>query len=286
MKKKLILIVFILLIFSLVFLSIGIYAQDNEGGSGGLAESLANSGIPKFITDRLEFWELGIDKDKGLDGVTIKYLFLALVIMLIYSALTYVNFPDSFTNTSSGIVRFIISFITGALATFAITTNELLSILQSYTALGITLSLFFPIAILLFFTLVTARKASPIGIFASRILWIIYATYLLIKSSIVFFATRAVSQGAETAFLESNITRYFIGDSIPTLIQNKAYDPTITIIVLIISISIFAIFVFGGKWIQAWLAKEERDAEIEAQKAMIQRSHAYDKARSEQLQRT
>ena len=72
----------------------------------------------------------------GVDGATIKWLVLMLVIILIYSALGYADFPEN------GALRFGLAIVVGLLATILITTDELVTTLKSYTALGLTLTLF------------------------------------------------------------------------------------------------------------------------------------------------
>src|SRR3989344_7002120 len=224
MKKR----IFALLFISVIFLSLisGVFAVENapvdcsqpsRGISGELFDSSANAnGLINFIAKKLCIWESG--NLSGFEGTTIKYFFLLLVILLIYSSLSYVNFPDTFSSSGgSSFVRFLISFIVGIIATFAITSSELLTILQSYTALGITLTLFFPIMILMFFSLVTAKKASPIGIFGQKILWLIYSVYLFIKSALLFYVNWSISKGTLTVsdnnldLSKNSILQFFLG---------------------------------------------------------------------------
>jgi len=310
MKKR----IFALLFISVIFLSLisGVFAVENapvdcsqpsRGISGELFDSSANAnGLINFIAKKLCIWESG--NLSGFEGTTIKYFFLLLVILLIYSSLSYVNFPDTFSSSGgSSFVRFLISFIVGIIATFAITSSELLTILQSYTALGITLTLFFPIMILMFFSLVTAKKASPIGIFGQKILWLIYSVYLFIKSALLFYVNWGISKGTlkpddkgilqfvVTQSTSSGVTatvnthpilQFFLGNA-PLVSAN---DNTINILLLIMAIAVFVIFVLGNKYVEAWIAKEARDSELEAQKSMLERSHSYDKLRSEEMKRT
>ncbi|MEM3074384.1 MAG: hypothetical protein QW727_00350 [Candidatus Pacearchaeota archaeon] len=308
MKKR----IFALLFISILFLSLIIFfgsaqaaeeatssqlsptqpvncSKPHVGLSGQLYDdSLGKGNLINLIATKLCIWESG---NLGVEGFTLKYFFLILVVILIYSALSYVNFPDTFSNQAGGsFVRFLISLIVGILSTFAITTPELLSMLQSYTALGVTLSLFFPIMVLMFFSLVTSRKASPIGIFGQKILWMIYSIYLFIKSVLLYYVSSAISKGKLEVISDSNTInltehptlKFFLGEA-PKVSLN---DNTITIILLIMAISVFVIFVLGNKYVIAWIAKEERDAEIEAQKSMLERSHAYDKLRAEEMKRT
>ena len=74
-----------------------------------------------------------------------------------------------------------------------ISKEEIITAMTSYTALGIALIVFFPILVLGFFTLVVASKASPMGIFIQRILWLIYSVYLFIKAGTVAFLKYSIT---------------------------------------------------------------------------------------------
>lgn len=252
--------------------------------------------FPPFIANRIAIWELGAIGYQGLGGTTIKYLILALVILLVYSSLVYVNFPPTAVGSSGGgFVKFIISVIVGFLSTFLLTTSELITILQSYTSLGVTLSLFFPILILVFFSLVTAKVGNPMGIFAQKIIWVIYSGYLFFKSLfylIILTEGRSIPKWASWLFDKGEsstilgIAKFFVGDKAAEAITSQTFNPIILTIMLIMAIAVFIIFVLGNKPVVAWMDKEARDSEIEAQKAMLERSHAYDKLRSEEVKKT
>ncbi len=316
MKKR----IFALLFISLIFLSLisGVFADYCQGSAGNklagyneagcitqsgtwiredspttsatgdvtsrTEELKKEYGLNDFFASRIATWELGALGDQGLAGTTLKYLVLALVILLIYSALTYANFPDTFAGSGGAVTRLLISVIVGLLATFAITTNELLAMLQSYTALGITLTLFFPIMILMFFTIVTARAASPIGIFGQKIIWIIYSVYLFAKTAIyLIIANKYMILRMEAGWIKDTVD-FFMGEKTVDAIQTL--DPVILTIMLITSIAVFIIFVWRDDAVIAWVAKEARDSELEAQKSMLERSHTYDKLRAEEMKRT
>ncbi len=306
MEKRILALLFIFIVFLSLFSGFLVVAQteyfgdadntaiENPEQSQGKTvnertSELTTLGWPEWLATRIATWELGAIGDQGLAGTTLKYFVLALIILLVYSALTYANFPDSYGSFGgAGLVRFLISLIVGLIATFAITTSELLTMMQSYTALGITLSLFFPILILAFFTLVTARAASPIGIFAQKILWAIYSFYLFLKTSLYLII--ANSNGNEkTDFLKLewpvDVANFFIGEEAKGQITSGTFDPVILTIMLIVSIVVFFIFVIQNKAVDAWITKEARDAEIEAEKAKLERSHSYDELRSQQMQR-
>lgn len=247
-------------------------------GESGLSALFKGEGW-SFVKTRLCVWESA--GKNGVSGVTLKYFLLALVVLMIYSALAYANFPDSFNSANGSVLRFIIAFVAGILATFTITTDGLLAIMQSYTALGVTLSVFFPIMVLVFFTMVVASKGSPMGIFTSRIIWLIYSVYLFLQTGLALLLQYGSPTGGAFGPTMQRLVVFFLGSG-----TQYEKDPAITGILLISSIAIFIIFVWQGKAVDAWLAKEKRDSEIEGQKAELERSRAYDKLRSEEMKRT
>lgn len=232
-----------------------------------------------WLSEKIALWETG----GSISDVTLKYFFLILVIMLIYAALAYVNFPDTFGG-GGGFVRFIIATVVGIIATFAISSAELLTILQSYTALGLTLTIFFPIMIVVFFNLVVASAGNPIGIFTTRIIWLIYSGFLFFKSiSIVLIKWGSIN--IDVASLRCKIANFFVGEQVMRDVVANKYDNTISLILLLVSIAIFVIFVVKGRGVDEWIAKEKRNAEIEVKKAELERSRAYDTLRSEEMKR-
>ncbi len=262
------------------------YAQRVQYWGEGDGGDIKGLGFPEFIATRIALWETNDITQEGLTGITLKYLSLFLIILLVYSALAYVNFPES-SGGSAGFTRFLISLVVGLMATFLITSQELLAIVQSYTALGITLSLFFPIMILAFITLVTAKVANPVGIFAQKIMWAIYSIYLFFKTSLYLIVRNdyhILRWGGDGSWIKE-VASFFVGGRAIQSINNGAFDPVILTVMLITSIAVFIIFVWQNKAVDAWIAKEERDSEIESARAKVQRSDAYDTIRAQQMQK-
>lgn len=232
------------------------------------------------------------------DGVTpeaLKLLMLGLVIVLIYSALAYVKFPESV------FLRILIAAVVGILATFLLGTTEIISAMTSYSALGMALIIFLPIMILIFFTIVVSSKGTPIGIFFQKLLWLAYALFLFLKAGALLVLNWAVSSGKgvdikaiigetiqvgdKTQFAHP-VIRFLLGTDTTALTNMSTNSSNITLIVLIVvAVAVLIIGVFSNKVVTAWLAKEKRDAEILAQQQMLERSHAYDKARAEMIQK-
>ena len=118
-----------------------------------------------FSWDKAKEWIQAYEKGEGLSSVALKWSFLFWIIVLVYSALNKVEFPD---NTS---LRWILSIAVAILFTFSINSSELISILRSYTAGGVAMLLFVPVMILGFFTFTMAVKVNVVGLVLQRILW-------------------------------------------------------------------------------------------------------------------
>jgi len=279
-KERLALFLGALLILSIFVTTLGT-AQDTNTGPRDLPflPDLIEGPIENF----LHLWESG----GGIDETALKYFFLGIVVILIYSSLSYVNFPSR----GGYVTRIILSILVGFLATALIAQEELIAAMQSYTALGIALIVFLPTLILGFFTIMVASKASPMGIYFQKITWVIYSTYLFIRSGFGLYANLAVTKFGEGAVLAQNnytLTKFFLGNSTEYFTNAQATGigggNIILLVLFVVSIAIFIIMVWWNKPVIAWLAKEKIDAEAEAQKAMIERSQEYDKARSEAME--
>ena len=218
--------------------------------------SLAELFEPDFAT--LASWLRVYEEGSSLSDTFIKYLFLALIVILVYSILAYSNFPES------GTLRLFIAIVVGLLATISISPGELTAMLRSYTALGASLILFIPILILGFFTLVVASKVNPIGIFLQKILWIIYSVYLFISSG-----SALVMGNLDKSRFTFKFFEFFGGKAAET-----GESILILTILLVTSIAIFVIAVLGNDMVIAWAAKEKREADVEKYKDTARRSRS------------
>ena len=101
-----------------------------------------------------------------------KFLIFILVTLIIY------GISDSFMEGKS-VLRFGVSLIIGILSTFYLANTEVRSILLSYGALGITLSLIIPFVIIV----IMGRKLSTEGKvpFASKVLWLGFGIILIMR---------------------------------------------------------------------------------------------------------
>jgi len=214
----------------------------------------------------------------GVIGQTAKWLILVLLIMLIYSALQYIDFPEN------QFAQFILATIVGFLATVLISTQEVIAILISYTALGIALITFLPIMILGFFSIVMATKGSPMGIYLQKILWLAYSLYLFIKAGALFlvqsFARYTDPENLE-AYYQSSSVQLFLGDSARELSTNS--DPIILFMLIFVAILTFVIAVWRNDFIVDWLAHEYLDSASEADKRDIDFAREWVKNRADDL---
>jgi len=166
---------------------------------------IAGTGWGNWINEKVELW-LHADlttqtaEQRGALGDTLKFMLLGLVILLVYSALTFAQFPEN------GVYRLSTAITIGFLSTFLVTTQELLTMLSSYTALGVTLGVFLPIMILGFFTMMVANSSHPMGIFVQKIAWVIYSGYLFIKTFGLLWLRRKLGPEALDALSNKNLT--------------------------------------------------------------------------------
>ncbi|MBR9706203.1 hypothetical protein GOV14_04155, partial [Candidatus Pacearchaeota archaeon] len=262
-------------------------AADKAAAAGGTLRE------PREPNENLVLWKeklqgipiIGVllsNNYEGYEDVSViaefsKVLFLFLIILLIYSGLSYVKFPES------GAVRWLLAFIVGILATILITTEELIAALQSYKAMGIVLTLFFPMLVLMFFTFVVSSRINAFGIVMQRIMWIIYSVFLFLKAGSMLLIKIGLTAGGYKTVAESGkwiehswftikgtnnptflrkAVEFFMGD-LEAAIASAA-DATILVILVVVSIAVYYFFVVRNEGLTAWLAEAKRKADLEA----------------------
>ena len=94
-----------------------------------------------FISDLFANWSEG-----QLDVNIAKYLFWIILTALIFGSLNFAKFPDSI------FLQALLAIPIGFLFTAYITPSELFTVLTTYTAAGLALSVIIPFAVLLFFS--------------------------------------------------------------------------------------------------------------------------------------
>lgn len=205
----------------------------------------------------VDLWLKGYNSANfSIAGEFVKIMLLILLILLVYSSLSYAHFLN-------GGVRFIVSIIIGLLATFLISTEALLTSLHSFTALGTAIWIFLPILVLTFFTIMVSSSAAPFGIFIQKILWVIYSVYTFISGLVVFSLAQSKSGNVVAQFFNNWIVTPLYGNNSAILAgMTKNADATTAVLLIVVSIVVFWIAVVKGHFFNAWLAKEKRDADL------------------------
>jgi len=238
------------------------------GATGGSGD------VGGWFKEKYDLWLTGVNwsaanTEEQVDSVgqIIKWFILILIVLLIYSGLSAADFPDN-----QPIIRFILAVATGFLGTFLITTRELLTALQSYTAMGIALTVFFPIFILGFFSVVVIKRAKPFGIFLQTVLWIIYSVYLFIRTGIYLWLKNAAANGSLTVGEPYSILG-FVNIEIDVGVMNaiNAYSGSMLMILFITSIAVFIIMVIGNRYVRKRIDEGLRDAEVDAYASTLKR---------------
>lgn len=303
---KIILSLAVILMFVLVVVnsvSAVVSAPDSASGGGANVAAKYSWGDCNYSIkslDKLGFFEkrfciwkegapaLNDEAKKSLVGETLKYLVLILVIILAYSSFSSVEFPSNI------VLRLVISAVVGFLATFLITTAELITMLFSYNALAVTFTVFLPILILAFFTMVVSSKANPIGIYIQKIVWVIYSVYLFIKCYTLWIIPTVVSKVelvADKGVYWYDTAGTKMTEALPWYVQavwptgepaqeyaaaqsilNSGQDSTMLIVLIITAVMIFVIMVLGNKYVDRWFEHQKLEAEKEAFKMKTQRS--------------
>lgn len=133
------------------------------------------TGHQTFISDLFTSWSAG-----DFDVNIAKYLLWIMLTILLFSIFTSVNFPPNF------FIRWLIAIPVGFLSIAYVTPSEIFSIINTYSALGITLSVIFPFFIVLFFSaaLMSVRRIRELTagrILAEVAVWMLFTAFLLYK---------------------------------------------------------------------------------------------------------
>lgn len=288
-------------------------SQDTDNAAGSIpVANIGFGGLFKFdFKEKRDLWlKGGKNLTQGeLDNVgnILKYLLLFMIIILIYAAMTSARFPKNW------VLRAVFSFIVGVLATFMITTKELIALMNSYTALGLALGTFIPILVLVMITIFVASSFNPVGIFASRLLWAAYSLFLFFKTALVWLASRYLTVASTSTpgeyilktlpgvkgvpsyitFLlgqtsvtdAAGNTRYFLTRGAEESLTRSlsTSDPTVLFILAMLSIFIFIFMVIKANWIYEWIDKTKRESEVSAARSIKKRADDMDKIQAERL---
>ena len=235
--------------------------------------------VPVFIQEKINLWLVG-DPNAGGVGNMMKWLLLFIVIILVYAALSSAEFPEGTT------ARVTISVIVGFLATFAITTQELITMLTSYTALGVTFAVFLPLVILGFFTMMIAKKMNPVGIYVQKIAWLIYSVYLFLKTGLLLILSyEAEGSTSQYVILARKIFNPILPTEAEAVNLLTTYNKQMLFVLAIVSIAVFVFMVWKKDYVDAWIAREAIESEKEAYKNLSERSREKMKVDAETMQK-
>jgi hypothetical protein len=207
-----------------------------------------------------------------------KWLILFLVVLLIYSGMEMADFPPGKKNNA---LRFIIATIMGLLITVMITQQELLTMMQSYKAAGIAISILIPMIALGFVTFAVAISLNGFGIVLQRIAWGIFSVFLFIRTALaVFVKLRIESESLSwITGLRDFVLKHVTQETKDAL---QGLDGSITLILLVVSILVFWFMVIKNDQIISWIAGSKRTADLERYADTQERASAKNKMDAEQ----
>ena len=170
----------------------------------------------------IQRWIVGpFESGKGLDVKIAKYLLFFVVTIFLWSVLNFSSFPPN------RFFQFLIAVPVAFLSVAYITPEEIFSILTTYTALGMTLSVILPfIAILLTAAMIlSVAKISQMTvgkILIQQVIWLFWVGYLLYKLITGYGEGNDMSTGA-------NIVIYAVlGLSVLITVFNKHFRTYLT----------------------------------------------------------
>jgi hypothetical protein len=222
------------------------------------------------------------DKDMNALGVLTRWLMLFLVILLIYSGMSMAKFPDN-----SGL-RFIIALIVGFLAVVMINNSEFITLLQSYKALGITVSILLPMMALSFITYTVAISLNSFGILLQRLAWLIYSIFLFLKvgGMLIFRIGVDFKTGwANSEWFNSTIMFLFGVDANTLRSSVLQMNGAILVILLIVAIATFMWFVLMNENTVRWIARATQVADLDRYRDRSERSSEKVKVDSDQTKK-
>jgi len=291
-------VVAVLLIFG--FICSFVSAQGAQGAHGSLGQNPSNptpsqeiriedTDLDKWANDlqdssywkkQLVLWINGVRLDNEGDvksvSLFLRFSLLLIVIMLIFSSLESLRFPDNVA------VRFIIAILTGVISVLFIPMTAIISAMSSYSAMGMAFIIFFPIMILGFFTYMVILRANAVGIFLQRILWLIYSLYLFFQSFRAWAANQLVEGAASGTLSGENLSYVLIKfsskDSVTNIANNT--DSTTSLILLFTAIAVFIIMVLGNKKVREYMDEQIRESAKTAMESIINKAKEYDRTKA------
>ena len=138
------------------------------------SDSLANL-FSKPIEEFRNSWATGV-WGEGFG----KFFLGILILFLIWGIL------DTTGLIKNGLINFGISIVVAFLSTAYLLPSEIISVMQTYSALGLTIGVIFPFAVVLLFTFGAVKSQDLTGTVIQYILWIVFTFFIFYRLLISF----------------------------------------------------------------------------------------------------
>tara|TARA_Y100000034_G_C6868367_1_gene396007 strand:- start:164 stop:889 length:726 start_codon:yes stop_codon:yes gene_type:complete len=139
------------------------------------AETVGGEILETISVGSLEFGNFGKMLESFSEGTGFaRFLFFMLVTLIVFGIVSFLPFMGE----RKPVLSFGISVIIGILSTFYLKDTEVYSILMSYGALGITLTVLIPFIIIL---LMSSKLYEQGYSFFSKVVWIIFGVVLIFR---------------------------------------------------------------------------------------------------------
>ncbi len=111
----------------------------------------------------------------------------------LYTILLEANFPPTKEKESrigKQVLRWLFSFVISFLAIAFITPEDLVGVLTTYSALGLTLTIFIPFTPVIMYTVnaVTKKDISILNLLLANFMWILFSLFLLYRTVMLFLS--------------------------------------------------------------------------------------------------
>jgi len=176
--------------------------SDCRASTSGSSSGSSSSG---FFGKLMDQWNEG-----SLDTSISKYFIFFMLLILIFSILKWGNFPPGV------FLQFVLALFIAFFAAGYIVPQDLIGIMQVYSALGLTLTVVLPFIVLMFFSamMVTGTKSINVGqLMISRFVWFLFAGFLIYRMIVLWstegFAVTATLMITIVAFILSLICGIF-----------------------------------------------------------------------------
>ncbi|MEI6849933.1 MAG: hypothetical protein WCK29_02760 [archaeon] len=144
-------------------------------------EGFGNSaGVPQVIKDAYHGWSAGV-----IDPGFAKILIFVLILLIVFLILENINLFGE--HGKNNWIVWTISAVIALLATAYLVPAEVLALLISYSALGLTLTTLIPLALLIGFSFRAARSGNSGLIIIQLLTWIIFGLYMIYKAIYVIW---------------------------------------------------------------------------------------------------